>query len=125
MSFDWREFLNLAKELCGQQCAPASADAKLRTSISRAYYGAFCHARNYLRDVEGLRVPEGPEAHGFVIDAFTGKSDKALRRVGTRLDRLRVDRNKVDYEDEVSGLQPMSVVATKVGWRIISALPSQ
>jgi len=123
MSFDWREFLNLAKELCGVQCTPASDEAKWRTSVSRAYYAAFCEARNYLTDVEGLDVPEGPEAHGFVSRAFAGRNEKGLRRISSRLDGLRDYRNKADYDNWVSGLQSMSTASTSNAWRIISALP--
>lgn len=123
MSFDWREFLNLAKELCGKQCRPANDEAKWRTSVSRAYYAAFCEARNYLTGVEGLDVPEGPEAHAFVITAFADRKDTGLRRISSRLDGLRDDRNKADYDDWVSGLESMSTASTSKAWKIISALP--
>ena len=48
--FDWEHYLNLAYELAGT--SPPSvpdAEAKSRAAISRAYYAAFCHARNYLK----------------------------------------------------------------------------
>ena len=58
MSFDWSEYLNLAKELANQAIAPANQEAKLRTAISRSYYAAFINARNYLRDKEGILIPK-------------------------------------------------------------------
>ena len=122
MSFDWCEYLNLAFELGGQSDAQGAQDAKLRTAVSRAYYAAFCTARNYLRDVECLPVPQGPRAHGFVLDEFTARTDRRLKQVGTRLDRLRIDRNKADYDDVVSGLESMTALALKLGQRVISTL---
>ena len=47
MKFDWLEYFNLAKEL-----AETSKEAELRSAVSRAYYSAFCLARNYLRDIQ-------------------------------------------------------------------------
>ncbi len=48
MSFNWSEYLNLAQELAGRSTEPPNQEARLRSSISRAYYAAFCKARNYL-----------------------------------------------------------------------------
>ena len=82
MSFDWSEYLIVAKELANQTTVPlqtrnkltavllsiihrvsyatiqkasksTSDEAKLRCAISRAYYGAFRKARNHLRDKDG------------------------------------------------------------------------
>lgn len=50
MSFDWSEYLNVAKELAGVETSAASQEAKLRAAITRAYYAAFIKARNHLRD---------------------------------------------------------------------------
>ena len=47
MKFDWEEYFNLAQELAG-----TNEEAKLRSAVSRAYYSAFCLARNYLRDIQ-------------------------------------------------------------------------
>ena len=38
MTFDWSEYLKLAQELAGQTVSPANEEAKLRSSVSRAYY---------------------------------------------------------------------------------------
>lgn len=43
MNFDWSGYLNLAQELAGQTGTSASKEAKLRSSISRAYHAAFCN----------------------------------------------------------------------------------
>jgi len=71
MNFDWSEYSNIASELAGQATASSSAEAKKRGAISRAYYAAFCSARNHLRDKEHDRnIPVGGEAHGYVRKQF-------------------------------------------------------
>ena len=42
MSFDWSEYLDLARELALQGSAPSLSEARVRAAISRAYYAAFC-----------------------------------------------------------------------------------
>lgn len=49
MTFNWSEYLDLARELTGKDTTPASQSAKLRSAISRSYYAAFIQARNFLR----------------------------------------------------------------------------
>lgn len=123
MNFDWSGYLNLAQELAGQTGTSASKEAKLRSSISRAYYAAFCKARNYLRDVDrDTAIPKTGKAHGYVADKFKSSMDKRRRQIGINLDRLRADRRKVDYDDFVTGLSPMVVTALKLAWQVISTL---
>ena len=43
--FDWADYLTLAQELATRR----SDEAALRPAVSRAYYAAFCQARNVLR----------------------------------------------------------------------------
>ena len=122
INFDWSEYLDLAQELAGQTATPASKEAKLRSSISRAYYAAFCKARNHLRDVEGHSIPPTGEAHRYVIDTFRDSIDRRRRQVGINLDRLRINRNHVDYNDYVNGLSSMTVTALRIAQHIISVL---
>jgi uncharacterized protein (UPF0332 family) len=104
MSFDWKQYLNLAHELVGDAGYQASPEAKQRSSISRAYYAAFCKAREYLRGVPGCSIPRGPKAHQYVIDQFKLSGDRLRRKIGANLDRLRLDRNDADYENVVQAL---------------------
>jgi hypothetical protein len=41
MSFDWSQYLTLAKELAGEATILAEGEARLRDAISRSYYAAF------------------------------------------------------------------------------------
>lgn len=122
MMFDWSDYLDLAKELAGQTTSQATEEAKLRSSVSRAYYAAFCKARNYLRDIEGHSIPSTGDAHVFVRDEFKGSADRLRRKIGNNLNRLRIDRNKVDYDDSVTGLSSMATMDLTIALKIISTL---
>ncbi len=98
MSFDWSQNLRLAEELAGQRSTPASSEAKLRSSVSRSYYAAFCTARNHLRDVDKVPIP-WDDQHKFVRETFMKSSDVSHKQIGIDLDRLRINRNKTDYND--------------------------
>ena len=105
MSFNWSEYLNIARELAGQATASSSAEAKKRCAISRAYYAAFCSARNYLRDKDNdLDIPVGGDAHGYVRRQFKTSKNKVRREVGEYLARLVAKRNLVDYKDDITPL---------------------
>jgi uncharacterized protein (UPF0332 family) len=121
MSFDWSEYLNLAQELTGQAVSPSSQEAKLRSAISRAYYAAFCKARNHLRDKEGLPIQK-IDVHQYVRNRFKSSPDKVRKKVGENLNRMRKDRNKADYDDEVPRLAAMTVKTLKLADQVIRRL---
>ncbi len=50
MSFNWDDYLFLAQELATHPSNFPNQEARLRSAISRAYYSAFCKARDFLRD---------------------------------------------------------------------------
>jgi uncharacterized protein (UPF0332 family) len=87
MPFDWMDFLGLAQELSAQTDAPSYRDARLRSAISRAYYAAYHHAREYLA-----------KRGEYVRDVFRNSKDSARQKIGNNLDRLRLDRTEADYE---------------------------
>jgi uncharacterized protein (UPF0332 family) len=95
--FDWQDFLRVAEDL-----AARGDEAALRSAISRAYYAAFCSARNYLRDVQGRTIPKTGAAHRIVWDEFEAGSDNSRRQVATLGVRLRRSRNRADYDDELA-----------------------
>jgi uncharacterized protein (UPF0332 family) len=111
MSFNWTEYLALAQDLAGQGVTPPTEEAKLRSAISRAYYAAFCKARNHLRDRERCSIPDTGEAHAKVRDIFWGSPLKQRRKIGTGLNRLREDRRKADYVDSVNNLPNITTKA--------------
>lgn len=56
MTFNWKEYLEIAKFLknindsLSEKNAKFSTEAAYRVAISRAYYAAFCYARNHAKD---------------------------------------------------------------------------
>lgn len=120
MKFDWSNYLKLAQTLLDEvntslsqvndpACTPVDKDiieAKLRCLISRAYYSVFCLARNYLRDVEQDREvlkwrDYETKVHSYVKNRFFYSRNKDYKKIGTALDRMRLIRNNVDYDDYV------------------------
>ena len=78
MTFDWSAFLHLAEALESGAGNGELEDARYRSAISRAYYAAFCSARDHLRH----------EVRG------------EYRVVGAYLRRLHVARAEADYNSE-------------------------
>ena len=64
MPFDWKEFLELSRILGRQAQDGGYREAFLRSAISRAYYAAFCHTRNYAIKRLGFRARYDGEDHG-------------------------------------------------------------
>jgi len=122
MSFDWSEYFNLAQELVGQTATPAGQEARQRSALSRAYYAAFCQARNHLRDKEGHPLPVGGQVHAHVRDQFRNSLDPARNQIGHDLNRLRIDRNKVDYDDSVPRLDTMTIRDMTLAQRVLFML---
>ena len=122
MSFDWSEYLNVAKELADVANTSANKESKLRCAISRAYYAAFILARNYLRDREGLLIPITSDAHSFVSKQFDNSSDTARQSIGKKLQRLRRFRRQADYADFFPGLSGITQIALKLSEEVISTL---
>ena len=124
MKFDWSEYFNLAKEL-----AETSKEAELRSAVSRAYYSAFCLARNYLRDIQQYprlwrNKTYDINAHQYVAEKFIYNQSKSqiMIEIGKDLSRLRKMRNKADYEDTIFNLKREAKTALMLAQNIISAL---
>jgi hypothetical protein len=120
MPFRWAEFLDLARSLHAQG-ATTGQEAALRSAVSRAYYAAFCHARNYARDKQGYRPSYDGRDHHNVREHYR------TRRVGTRvcrgLGQLLTWRRICDYEDQADNLG--AVARQAIGWaeEVIALLP--
>src|SRR4028118_849412 len=124
MKFDWSEYFYLAKEL-----AETSEEAELRSAVNRAYYSAFCLARNYLRDIQQYprlwrNKTYDINDHQYVAEEFIHNQSKSqtMIEIGKDLTRLRKMRNKADYEDTMFNLQREARNALVLAENIISAL---
>jgi len=101
--FDWSHYMTLAKQLAS--CSPQDpiAEAKQRSAISRAYYSVFIPARAHSYREHPLL--QSDKRHKSVINHFKKNSvDEIRRRIGKQLNRLRLWRNRADYEDKVPNL---------------------
>lgn len=110
MSFDWAEYLSVAETLCGMLVSgpPAGVEAHRRAGVSRAYYAGFVSARNRLRDVDGVTIPAKANPHRFVADQYVNDPDPRRVQIGIALGRLRVARNRCDYDDVVRQLPKLT-----------------
>lgn len=124
MKFDWSEYFYLAKEL-----AETSEEAELRSAVSRAYYSAFCLARNYLRDIQQYpklwrKKTYEINSHKYVAEKFIYNQSKSqiMIEIGKDLSRLRKMRNKADYEDTMFNLKREARTALMLAQNIILAL---
>lgn len=86
------EFISVATHLLAGQ-----GEGRLRSAVSRAYYGAFHVARQFLFDC-GVIVPIDFVAHRNVCWCLANSSEPSIAEAGRRLEALRSTRNKADYD---------------------------
>jgi len=81
MPFDWTEFLALAREL-GRYSGPSySPEAARRTSVSRAYYAAFCYARSYAENRFGFRRTRTGRDHSLLRVKNPGRKSLSIWKI--------------------------------------------
>ena len=101
MTFDWREYLELAKELAGQVSSGYTQEAAQRSAVSRAYYAAFCWARNYAKAKLGFQPTRKSKDHSLLRDYLRRQGRLKL---ASDLKKLSMWRNQCDYDNQVSNL---------------------
>jgi uncharacterized protein (UPF0332 family) len=117
MGFDWREYLELAKDLAGQRGAGyTSSEAAWRSAVSRAYYSAFCWVRNYAEVKLGFQMKQTADDHRSLREHLKRRGKK---QVASRLNRLREWRNACDYNDKVDDLGHCVSTAIEFATKII------
>ncbi|MCW5881522.1 MAG: hypothetical protein KIS91_11365 [Anaerolineae bacterium] len=119
MPFDWREYLALAQFVQTQSNANFGEEAARRCAVSRAYYAAFCFARNHAQIHSGFVLTGTAEDHGRLAEHLRqhGRAGEARR-----LKRLRQWRNQCDYRDEIGDLTMMTASALQQASDVISRL---
>jgi uncharacterized protein (UPF0332 family) len=105
VGFCWKHYLDLAEHLAKSRMD----EAKLRASISRAYYAAFCNARNYMLTKDNNPFPLRYDHHKYLVRYYKGDLDESKSDVegirsiiGKDLNIMRIFRGNVDYDDDVS-----------------------
>jgi uncharacterized protein (UPF0332 family) len=96
--FDWADYLTLAQELATR----SSDEAALRSAISRAYYAAFCEARNTLRQ-DGVNT-DNLRSHWSLWAKYRDDPDPIRQIIGEDGNRVRGYRTQADYLDEFPDL---------------------
>lgn len=104
MSFDGKEFLNLARFLAGDMRAGYAQEAADRSAVSRAYYAAFWHARQYAASNLGY-VPAGTVDDHASLRAHLRFHQRG--RISAILDRMRRHRNNCDYGQSEGSLKAL------------------
>ncbi len=119
MAFDWREYFNLAQFLANNAGSRINKEAAYRSAISRVYYAAYCHARNYARDKQGFSPSGSPQDHSRIRNHFKqrGRID-----IASYLDDLRQRRNFCDYDDMVPTITNLLVPSFEQAQKIFDAL---
>jgi len=113
---DFRYYLSVATTLVN-----GSVEAEWRSAISRAYYAAFHVARQLLLGMS-FRVPSADRAHGHLWMRLANAGQPDVEDAGNRLNALRRDRNRADYDAHVSVNQASARVHVRRAEEIIQAL---
>ena len=124
MSFDWIDFLRIAKVFEQDADKTSISDAMYRTAISRAYYASFNSARLFLIDKGMLRSDERENIHYRVIEVFQQDPSDDWRQIGTWLERMRRDRNEADYDQRFRDLSKRCRRTVKRAEELIALLDS-
>ncbi len=86
------EFLRLA-----EQYVQGQSEAEWRSAVSRAYYAAFHVVREFLGDL-GFETPRADQAHAYLWRRLGNCGHVPLALAGSRLNQLRGERNRADYD---------------------------
>lgn len=93
MSYDPHRLLKFCRSL-STGASSTDAETIARTIISRAYYSAFLHAREYLRAKHNIHFTDTGEDHIIVENQLMKKVD---RQLGSTIRTLRENRGAADY----------------------------
>jgi len=114
MTFNWSEFLLLARSLV--QETTGTGEAAYRTAISRAYYAAFCTARGYAQEHLEYMVRGASDDHFLLREHFRSNG---LTDIVTRLDQLRRWRNQCDYDGTLYNLPTIVPIAIRMAQEVL------
>jgi len=99
MSYNWREYLDLAKGLLGKNKIDTTCEACKRTSISRSFYAAYNTIYNYFHIKTRGNMPKGYDAYKYIEDELDNSSNENEREISRNLKRIKTYRIQADYYD--------------------------
>ena len=91
MSFNWKDYVDLAEELLKRE-----DEASHRSAVSRAYYGVFCIARNRL----SMTYDKSRSVHWQVIKRLRESNNPKHKKLAKILSDLKRARERADYEED-------------------------
>jgi uncharacterized protein (UPF0332 family) len=92
-------FIDLAERLIASEKNPEG----FRSAISRAYYGAFLQAEDFLRRMNVYLVTD--KKHQELLQVLADTSDAEVDEVSAMLGDLRDERNRADYKLDDKGVE--------------------
>lgn len=115
-SFEWRDFLQLAKDLKAGSLSSSSRESQLRSCISRAYYSQFVQIRYVFgRD---------KQPHTELMNALEAHNDSRVNLLGSDLKTLMEMRHEADYENHNNNLDDNSEIALSLAEDIMKRFAS-
>jgi len=101
MRFNWELYIDLANTLINvAKTQRTLEEAYLRSAMSRAYYGIFCIARNFLIR-KGKTIPK-IDTHKFIRYEYQKSQNRVEKKIAKNLRRLWKERKDADYEDKAN-----------------------
>lgn len=101
MRFNWELYIDLANTLINvAKTQRTLEEAYLRSAMSRAYYGIFCIARNFLIR-KGKTIPK-IDTHKFIRCEYQKSQNRVEKKIAKNLRRLWKERKDADYEDKAN-----------------------
>lgn len=120
MAFKWKDFLELAKVL--QSGLGVPVEAARRSAVSRAYYAAFCHTRDYAEEHLGFQRTKAGIVHKL-LRQHLGQEGPSWKAIADRLHDLHEWRKLCDYEEEIgSDLSSMAQSAISTAEEVFRSL---
>jgi uncharacterized protein (UPF0332 family) len=109
--------------LAGWIVASGADAARCRSAISRAYYGAFHLALDFIEDI-GCTVHRNASAHIQVQRLLKSSGHHAVEEAGSLLEDLHSDRNNADYRFKNTAVEDQTFAKLRVemAMKIRSAL---
>jgi hypothetical protein len=120
MPFDWKEYHTIAKFLHGDAPIAVPTEASCRSAVSRYYYSAFGHLRNFARDHQKFMPRYSDEDHYLLRDHFKKQKGGLVSKY---LGDLRLWRNQCDYDDVLENDEDVYDSAMKAADKIFKIFP--
>ncbi|MBM79682.1 MAG: hypothetical protein CMJ78_03690 [Planctomycetaceae bacterium] len=100
--------------LAGRLAASSDGQSSYRSATSRAYYGAFHIARDFLYTL-GITIPCTANVHVFVQRCLNCSANRSAELAASLLGDLHAARNRADYqfEDGRAGTQPVAMLSVE------------